>query len=171
MAHVYHERRPCAARVRFAMKKPASRPSSRENREQEFRLHESISSLMREFRLAPGLLAGGPYAGLHANDIELFEILSQPVSWTVRAVAHALGAPISTISSALDRLEHAGLIRRTRSAADRRRVLVEPTSRGKKLAARLHDAHLANCRNMLLRLHPDERRQFVEFAAKIARLS
>jgi DNA-binding MarR family transcriptional regulator len=137
---------------------------------QELILHKSIAALMREFRLEPGMLAGSPYAGLHANDIGLFELLSEPRVWNVLAIAHALGAPTSTVSSALDRLERCELINRTRAAADRRVVCVELTSRGNKLADRLRDAHLLNCRNMLLRLTAEEREEFVRLAAKIARL-
>lgn len=124
---------------------------------------------MREFRLAPGLLAGSPYAELHANDIELFELLTQPEVWNVRAISQAVNAPITTISSALDRLEKRGLIRRVRVAGDRRKVSVELTSRGEALALRLRDAHIENCRNMLVRIDPDERESFLRLVGQISR--
>jgi DNA-binding MarR family transcriptional regulator len=136
--------------------------------EQAMALHQCIASLMREFRLAPGLLAGSPYAELHANDVELFELLTQPEVWNVRAIAEALHAPITTISSALDRLERRGLIRRVRVSGDRRKVAVELTSRGEALALRLREAHMENCRNMLLRLNSDEREVFLRIARQIS---
>jgi len=142
--------------------------SSQHVAEQELILHKSIGALMREFRLEPGMLAGSPYAELHANDISLFELLAEPGVWNVAAIAHAVGAPVSTVSSALDRLERSGLIHRTRAAVDRRIVCSELTSRGKQLAARLRDSHVLNCRNMLLRLTAGEREEFVRLAAKIA---
>ena len=123
---------------------------------------------MREFRLEPGLLAGGPYTDLHANDIGLFEVLAEPGTWNVRGIANAVQAPISTVSSALDRLEESGLVCRTRNTEDRRVVCIELTARGKRLADRLRDAHVLNCRAMLLRLTPDERREFLRLAGKIA---
>ena len=123
---------------------------------------------MREFRLEPGLLAGSPYAGLHANDIGLFEVLAEPGPWSVRGIATAVRVPISTVSSALDRLENSGLVNRTRTAADRRMVCVDLTSQGKRLADRLCHAHVLNCRNMLLRLAPEERYEFLRLAGKIA---
>jgi DNA-binding MarR family transcriptional regulator len=138
--------------------------------EQALILHNCISRLMRELRLEPGLLAGSAYADLHANDVELFELLTQSATSNVRAIAIALGAPISTISSALDRLEGKELIRRIRIPTDRRMVCVELTSRGKRLAARLSDAHVNNCAVMLSRLAPAEREDFLRLVRQIAGL-
>ncbi|HEY6414172.1 MAG TPA: MarR family transcriptional regulator [Edaphobacter sp.] len=150
-------------------KKTTGSPGGSVVHKQAVVLHECIGSLMREFRLEPGLLAGSPYAELHANDVELFELLTQPEVWNVQAIAKALQAPITTISSALDRLEKRGLIRRVRIAADRRKVSVELTSRGEALALRLRDAHIENCRNMLLRINSDQREGFLRFIRQISR--
>jgi DNA-binding MarR family transcriptional regulator len=152
----------------FAMKRNASTPVSAEGDDQALALHTAISALMREFRLEPGLLAGSPYTGLHSNDIGLFEVLAGPGQWNVRGIANAIRAPISTVSSALDRLEQSGLVSRTRSASDRRVVCVGLTARGRRLADRLRDAHVQNCRAMLLRLTPEERDKFLRLAGKIA---
>jgi DNA-binding MarR family transcriptional regulator len=149
------------------MKQTAARTSI-EGDDQALRLHMCISALMREFRLEPGLLAGGPYTDLHANDIGLFEVLAEPGPWNVRGIADAVRAPISTVSSALDRLEQSGLVSRTRTAKDRRVVCVELTARGRKLADRLREAHVLNCRAMLLRLSPEEQIEFLRLAGKIA---
>ncbi len=150
------------------MKRKASARTSIEGDGQALKLHMTISALMREFRLEPGLLAGSPYTGLHANDIGLFEVLTEPGPWNVRGIAKTVRAPISTVSSALDRLEQSGLVSRTRTAKDRRVVWVELTARGKRLADRLRDAHVVNCRAMLLRLSPEERNEFLRLASKIA---
>src|SRR6202012_1524594 len=120
-------------------------------------LHDSIALLMRHFRIEPGLLAGSVYADLHANDIGLFEVLAGSGDWSVQLLAKALSAPISTISSALDRLERQRLIRRSRIVDDRRVVRVALTARGQRLAVQLADAHIENCRTMLAQLNSDER--------------
>jgi DNA-binding MarR family transcriptional regulator len=132
-------------------------------------LHKCIAALMRELRLEPGLLAGSSYAELHANDIELFQLLAEPGVWNVRAVADAIGAPMTTVSSALDRLEDRGLLRRVRTATDRRMVCIELAPRGKRLALRLREAHVANCRTMLLRLDPNDREVFLRLTRQIAK--
>jgi DNA-binding MarR family transcriptional regulator len=148
-------------------KQTQSRGAAVEN-QQARSLHQSIALLMRQFRIEPGLLAGSVYADLHANDIGLFEVLAGSNEWSVRRLAQALSAPISTISSALDRLERQRLIERSRIPDDRRVVRVALTARGRRLAARLNGAHIENCRAMLVRLSPDEREQFLRLAAKIA---
>jgi DNA-binding MarR family transcriptional regulator len=158
----------CGARVRSMREKRGNLPKDSGIETQELHLHRCISALMREFRLEPGLLAGSPYAGLHASDIGLFELLAGPGSWNVRGTAQALGSPISTVSSALDRLEDCGLVRRVRTAADRRVVRVVLTPRGRKLGERLCKAHVLNCRMILYRLAGEEREEFLRLAGKIA---
>ena len=150
------------------MKREATARTSIEGDDQALKLHMTIAALMREFRVEPGLLAGSPYTGLHANDIGLFEVLAEPGTWNVRGIANTVRAPISTVSSALDRLEQSGLVSRSRTAKDRRVVCVQLTTRGKRLAYRLRDAHILNCRAMLLRLSPEERSEFLRLAGKVA---
>lgn len=134
---------------------------------QELQLHQNISALMREFRLEPGMLVGSPYADLRANDIALFELLAGTDNWTVRGIAKTLSAPISTVSSALDRLERHRLISRARTDTDRRIVHVRLTARGKQLAHRLHAGLVINCRAMLGRLTPPEREELLRLVAKV----
>ena len=131
-------------------------------------LHECISVLMRQFRIEPGLLAGSVYANLHVNDIGLFEILAGEKVWTVRRIAQKLAAPMTTVSSALDRLERQDLVVRRRIEQDRRVVCIEFTARGRHLANRLRNAHLENCRVMLSKLNVDDRREFLRMAAQIS---
>ena len=125
---------------------------------------------MREFRIEPGLLAGSVYADLHANDVGLFELLISG-RWSVRRVAETLSAPITTISSALDRLERKGLIERRRIPDDRRMVVIELTAQGRRLAARLRAAHLKNCRAMLSRLNMADRTEFLRLATQMTQIS
>ncbi len=148
-------------------KKPSSAHAAVEDRH-ALTLHECISALMRDFRIEPGLLVGSVYADLHTNDIGLFEVLAGSESWTVRQIAVALSAPISTISSALDRLEKLGLVKRNRTPDDRRVVRIELTAAGQRLAIRLRNAHMENCHAMLARLAPEQREQFLCLAVQIA---
>jgi DNA-binding MarR family transcriptional regulator len=149
------------------MKKELPPEASAVEERQAVALHNCISLLMRKFRIEPGMLAGSVYADLHANDIGLFEVLAAPETWTVRRIAEALAAPISTISSALDRLERQNLIARSRIIEDRRVVRIGLTERGQRLAGRLRKAHVQNCHLMLAQLNPDQREEFVRLAARI----
>jgi DNA-binding MarR family transcriptional regulator len=150
------------------MKKEPLTPGSVVDDRQALALHECISILMRKFRIEPGLLAGSVYADLHANDLVLFEVLAAPEVWSVRRIAQTLAAPISTVSSALDRLERQRLVERRRVSDDRRVVRIELTARGQRLAVRLRDAHVDNCRSMLAQLNAAEREEFLRLAAQIA---
>src|SRR5487761_1725791 len=120
-------------------------------------LHESIAVLLRHFRLEPGMLAGSAYANLHANDIGLLQVLAEPGDWSVRRIAQALRAPVSTISSALDRLETRHVVVRRRRPTDRRTVYIELTAAGLRLATKLRAVQIENCRAMLARLAIAER--------------
>lgn len=131
-------------------------------------LAQGISSLMRQFKLEPGLLAGSVYADLHANDVGLLVVLAEPGDWTVRGVAQQLDAPDSTVSSALDRLEARGLIARRRRTSDRRVMGVEVTQEGAALAARLRAAQLDNSRQILARLSPKDRETMVRLITEAA---
>ncbi len=131
-------------------------------------LAEGIGALMRQFKLEPGLLAGSPYAGLHANDAGLLSVLAGAGGRTGRGVAEALCAPDSTVSSALDRLEARGLIVRERRESDRRVMSVALAPEGQALAQRLRAAQMDNCRGMLERLSPADRADLVRLVAAVA---
>jgi DNA-binding MarR family transcriptional regulator len=130
-------------------------------------LHECITALLRHFKLEPGVLAGSAYADLHVNDIGLLQVLAEPGDWSVRKIAQALQSPISTISSALDRLEARRVIIRHRRPTDRRTVYIELTAIGLRLATKLRDIQIENCRLMLKQLAPGEREELLRLVSKI----
>lgn len=129
---------------------------------------ELVTALLLRFKLEPGLLAGSPYADLHANDVGLLVGLAGPGEWNVRKVAETLGAPVSTTSSALDRLEDRGLIARKRKPGDRRAVYIELSAAGRKLVARLLAAQVEACRAMLSPLTPVEREELIRLTKLMA---
>jgi DNA-binding MarR family transcriptional regulator len=87
-------------------------------------LRPVLLQLNRQLRreLAPLGITGGQAALLHA-------IRNEPGTG-VRELAAREGMSAPTMSSHLDRLESAGLVTRTRSGADRRRVRLELTDAG-----------------------------------------
>lgn len=131
-------------------------------------LHEAIAVLLRRFKLEPGILAGSAYADLHLNDVGLLQVLAEPGDWSVRKIADALHTPVTTISSALDRLENRRIILRERRPTDRRTVYIELTSAGSRLAAKLRATQIDSCRAMLARLAPEEREILLQLVSRIA---
>ena len=148
------------------MKRSAAIPRKVDDH-QAITLHECIATLLRHFKLEPGVLAGSAYADLHVNDIGLLQVLAEPGDWSVRKIAQALQAPISTISSALDRLESRRVIIRQRRPSDRRTVYIELTAIGLRLATKLREVQVENCRLMLLQLAPAEREELLRLVSKI----
>jgi DNA-binding MarR family transcriptional regulator len=148
------------------MKRAPAQPRKVEDH-QAITLHECIATLLRHFKLEPGVLAGSAYADLHVNDIGLLQVLAEPGDWSVRKIAQALQAPISTISSALDRLEARRVIVRQRRPTDRRTVYIQLTAIGLRLATKLREVQVQNCRLMLLQLAPNEREELLRLVSKI----
>jgi DNA-binding MarR family transcriptional regulator len=66
-------------------------------------------------------------AGMNRTDMRCLDIVSQNGSMTAGQLATAARLTSGAVTAVLDRLEAAGLVRRTRDKADRRRVLVETT--------------------------------------------
>lgn len=136
---------------------------------QALALDEGIATLLRRFKLEPSLIAGSPYADLHATDVGLLVVLRDSGPWSVRRIAQELGAPISTISSALDRLEKRRLVARRRQTKDRRVVQIELTAAGDRLVRKIRSGQIETCRDMLARLTAAEREQLIRLVGRLAR--
>jgi|HubBroStandDraft_6_1064221.scaffolds.fasta_scaffold00364_7 DNA-binding MarR family transcriptional regulator len=149
------------------MKKSSSRHSAVSDR-QALALDEGVAVLLLRFKLEPSLIAGNPYANLQANDVGLLVAISEAGKWNVRKIANELRAPISTISSALDRLETRGLVTRRRESADRRVVYIELTAAGSRLVTRIRHNQVETCRDMLARLNASEREQLIRLVSRLA---
>jgi MarR family 2-MHQ and catechol resistance regulon transcriptional repressor len=132
-------------------------------------LDEGVAVLLQRFKLEPSIVAGSPYTGLHANDIGLLVMLRGTEAWCVRKIAQSLGAPISTVSSALDRLEGRGLAARHRLAGDRRMVHVSLTAAGDRLVGKIRANQVETCRAMLGRLGSSDREELIRLVALLAR--
>ena len=97
-------------------------------------LSSAVRHYQREIDQFDQALAG--WLGVNRTDLRCLDlVVEQPRS--ARGLAHAAGLTPSAITTAIDRLELLGFVQRTRSASDRRQVLVAPTA---ELLARLHVA-------------------------------
>jgi len=136
--------------------------------QQALALDEGVATLLQRFKLEPSIVAGSPYANLHANDVGLLVVIRGPEKWNVRRIAQSLGAPISTISSALDRLEKRGLVTRGRQPGDRRVVRIQLTPSGHRLVAKIRGQQVEVCRDMLARLGERDREELIRLVAQVA---
>jgi len=134
---------------------------------QALALDEGVATLLQRFKLEPSIIAGSAYADLHATDVGLLVALHQPEKWNVRRIAQSLGAPISTVSSALDRLESRGLVARRHAEDDRRVVHVELTAAGDRLVAKIRSSQIEVCRAMLARLNARDREDLIRIVKQL----
>ena len=116
-----------------------------------------MTRVSRSFGLKPGWLdvlsalrrVGSPHR-LSASELARWVLLSS-----------------GGMTSRLDRMEQAGLLRRRPDPADRRGVLVELTDRGREVIDAAIDAHLTLYRELLRRaLTSAEQRSFVQLLRK-----
>ena len=86
----------------------------------------------------------GRLVGINSTDLECLDLLYVSGPITAGRLAEHTGLTTGAMTAAIDRLERAGYVRRSRDARDRRRVLVEALPAGMRriepLYARLADA-------------------------------
>jgi DNA-binding MarR family transcriptional regulator len=72
--------------------------------------------------------------GVNRTDGRCLDVIDQRPGLTAGELASAVGLSPGAVTTALDRLEQRGLVRRTRDPEDRRRVMVEPTEKANRAA-------------------------------------
>jgi DNA-binding MarR family transcriptional regulator len=142
--------------------------NGRKLKAQAVALDRGIATLFQRYKLEPGIAAGSPFASLHANDVGLLVALASGSDWHVRRIAQMLRAPMTTVSSVLDRLEARRLLARRRRRGDRRMVYVELTARGCKLAKKVHASQVSMCAKMLAGLRARDRKEMIRLVTLIA---
>ena len=79
--------------------------------------------------------------GMNRTDLRLTDVLDREGPVTAGRLAEQAGLTSGAITTAIDRLERAGIARRTRDPSDRRRVLVELTPEARQRSAGFYTAH------------------------------
>lgn len=91
--------------------------------------------MMQEFQRAADTLDQrvADRLGLNRTDLRCLELLFGPAPMSPGELAAAAGLTTGGVTTAIDRLERAGYATRVRDAGDRRRVIVQPTEKGRTL--------------------------------------
>src|ERR1039458_6469661 len=95
--------------------------------EERKRSMDDLARTLRAFLSASDAFdeALGKVLGLNPTDVRCVDLLDQHGTMTAGALADLAGLSTGAVTFLLDRLEHAGFVRRVRDLQDRRRVLVE----------------------------------------------
>ena len=73
----------------------------------------------------------------------------------------------ANITSLIDRMERANLVRRTTSLKDRRSKVIKLTARGKKLFAQLDPLYIKEVKKVMVPLRESEQENLMEMLGKI----
>ncbi|HKS12722.1 MAG TPA: MarR family transcriptional regulator [Pseudomonas sp.] len=105
--------------------------------------------------------------GVTAAQFKVLIIVTQYQVDTPAEVCRYLGLDSGSMTRMLDRLEHKGLVQRTRCPDDRRQVRLALTDEGQRLADRLPEIGAAAMNELVGALEPDELRTLESLLAKV----
>lgn len=128
------------------------------------KLGDAFDAFARRYKLAD---SGGVERSLNEIDKYALRFVADHPGSGPTDLARHLGVPVTTASSATDRLARRGLLQRDRVEDDRRAVALRLSPEGEALVAELVAAYRALCRMMLERLSPAERDSFIGMIGKI----
>lgn len=102
-------------------------------------------------------------AGLNRTDMRCLDIVSRDGPLTAGQLARAVHLTTGAVTAVLDRLEAAGYVRRVRDTSDRRRVLVEATSKVEEGMATAFGPFLAEAERHMATFSDEDLAVIVEF--------
>lgn len=142
-----------------------SEPITQEEMGQLDRVWHDLILVMQKANTA--FLHGG-LEGLSTVDISVLAIVSRKPDVILREILGVLGIPASTLTSAVDRLEKRGLLRRVISARDRRSYGLELTEDGLRAQEEHKKEEDTVLRCVLGAYTPEERAELVRLLKILA---
>ncbi len=101
--------------------------------------------------------------GMNRTDMRCLDVLQRGGRLTAGQLAEATGLTTGAMTTALDRLERLGYVRRLRDVADRRRVLVEITPTADTVASSYYTEHAEQAERLYHRYSADELELLLRF--------
>lgn len=105
------------------------------------------------------------------SDYAVLEVLLHKGALPVNAIGEKVLLTSGSMTTAVQRLEKKGLVRRERSEGDARVVLVHLTDTGLSLIQEAFTAHVQNLDQLFIEFSEDERIQFADLMRKLAQRS
>jgi MarR family 2-MHQ and catechol resistance regulon transcriptional repressor len=101
------------------------------------------------------------------SDFAVLEALLHKGALPVNQIGRKVLLTSGSITTAIDRLEHKGLVERRADKGDRRARIVHLTKEGKKLIARAYAEHAADMERLAAELSPAERATLIRLLKKL----
>src|SRR5919109_4597716 len=101
--------------------------------------------------------------GVNRTDGRCLDVIDQRPGLTAGELAEAVGLSRGAVTTALDRLEKRGLVTRARDPGDRRRVTLQPTEEGGRLAWEAHGPLAEMGGPLISELSDEELRSAIRF--------
>ena len=101
------------------------------------------------------------------SDYAVLEVLLHKGSLPVNGIGEKVLLTSGSITTAVQRLEKKGLVRRERSQGDARVVLVHLSDEGRQLIEKAFVAHTAKLDELFMEFTDDERAQFADMMGKL----
>ncbi len=109
--------------------------------------------------------------GINRTDVRCLDLLDLHGPMTAGELADRAGVTTGAVTAILDRMERAGLLRRVRDAADRRRVRVELTEQARRVASEFYAPIAAAGADVLMGYSVDELRLILDAVRRGRELS
>jgi DNA-binding MarR family transcriptional regulator len=103
------------------------------------------------------------------SDLVALFLLYRRGQATMSQLAMDLGAPLSTVTGLVSRLDRRGLVSRQRDPNDRRAILVELTTEGRQIATRIQEALQGVFARIQSSLSAEELTQLANLVQKVVR--
>ncbi len=132
-------------------------------------LVEALGAVRRQLRRVAG--RPWPAGPLSAAQVDLVRLVRREPGLPVNRAAEALGLAPNTVSTLVGQLTEAGVLRRTRSPADRRVAQLEITAAARRRIEGWRDQRAELVAGALDRLGPDDRRAIAGALPALGRLA
>lgn len=106
---------------------------------------------------------------LTKKDLMVIDFVGKESTCIMRDIAEYLNAPVSTLTSMIDKLVRKKQLRRERSEEDRRIVEVMLGDIGKQTFEEFRDSRMTMCRAMLSALEPNEQEEIIRLMGKVSK--
>lgn len=132
-------------------------------------LRRYLFDLFHKVRMVEASRSALPHAELNLHELRVLRFLGDNGPAMMRELAERLMVAVNSVTPIVDHLEKKKLVRRVRSASDRRVIHVELTKQGQLTWDTALAEQVRFCATMLEALNDEERDAHMDLMRKIAR--